>query len=111
MQSVRIPTLMAVTLTVVALASAHAMSPRTADPIQPGHAEQDGRRMTTSPGVLDALADENNTLAYVRVSKTRHEAYFNDARARCTMYRGKARDACIDEARKKYARPLAGQPL
>jgi hypothetical protein len=111
MQSACIPTLMAVTLTVVALASAHAMSPRIVDLIQAGHAEQDGRQMTTAPGVLGAMADENNTLAYVRVSKTRYEAYFNDAKARCTMYRGKARDTCIDEARMKYAQALASQPL
>ncbi|MDP3123496.1 MAG: hypothetical protein Q8M46_02730 [Thiobacillus sp.] len=111
MQSTRIPTLMAITLTVVALASAHAMSPHIVDPVQPGHAKRDGTQMAPSPGVLDALADENNTLAYVRVSKTRHEAYFNDARARCTMYRGKARATCIDEARMKYVQALASQPL
>ncbi|MDO9636682.1 MAG: hypothetical protein Q7I95_06955 [Thiobacillus sp.] len=102
---------MAITLTVVALASAHAMSPHIVDPVKPGHAGQDNSRMTSAPGVLDAMADENNTLAYVRVSKTRHEAYFNEARARCTMYRGKARATCIDEARMKYPQALAGQPL
>lgn len=96
MQTTRIPPLMAVMLTVVALTSAHAMSPGIVDPVRAGQAEQDGRQMAPSPGVLDALADENNTLTYVRVSKTRHEAYFKDARARCTMYRSKARATCID---------------
>lgn len=114
MHSMRI-TLAAVVLTAITLASVHAMGPRGAERVQPVNAAQ-GERQTSdgfsktalsgAPGVLDALADENNTQVYVRVSQARYAAYYNDARSRCAMYRGKARNTCVDEARMKYGPPL-----
>jgi len=114
MHFMRIP-LTAVALTTIMLASVHAMGPRVTERAQPVNAAQ-GERQTAggfsksslsgAPGVLDALADENNTLAYVRVSQARNAGYYNDARSRCAMYRGQARDICIEEARMKYGPPL-----
>lgn len=110
----------ATALTVITLVSAHAMSPRVAERAQPVNAAQ-GERLTTggfsktaqsgAPGVLNALADENNTLVYMRVSQARYAAYYNDARSRCDMYRGKARITCVEEARMKYDTQLASPPL
>lgn len=111
--------LAAVTVAAIMLASAYAMSPQALERAQPVHAAQgDGQQavfnqtaLSGAPRVLDALADENNTVAYVRVSRARNEAYFNDARSRCAMYRGKARDTCVKEARMKYGQPMPNPPL
>lgn len=118
MQFMRIP-LAAVTVTAIMLASAHAMSPQAVERAQPIHAAQGDRQQAAfsqaalprAPGVLDALSDENNVLAYVRVSRARNEAYFNEARSRCEMYRGKARETCVNEARMKYGQPMPNSPL
>lgn len=67
--------------------------------------------LSGAPGVPNALAEENNTLVYVRVSQARFAAYYNDARSGCTRYRGKARSTCVEEARMKYGQPLASPPL
>lgn len=45
---------------------------------------------------------ETTTLAYVETKRLRYAAYYKDARERCTVYSGNARDICIDEARMKY---------
>jgi hypothetical protein len=115
MHFMRIP-LTAVALTAIMLAPVHAMSPRVTERAQPVNAAQ-GERLASggfsktalsgAPGVLDAMADDNNTLVYVRVS----QAYYNDARSRCAMYRGKARNTCVEETRMKYGQPLANPPL
>jgi hypothetical protein len=119
MHFMRIP-LTAAALTAVTLASVHAMSPRVPERAQPSHAAHGDRQasvgfnktvLSAAPGVLDALADENNTLVYVRVSQARNAAYYNDARSRCAMYRGQARDICIEEARMKYGPQLASPPM
>ena len=123
MHFMRIP-LTAAALTAVTLASVHAMSPRVAERAQSVNASVDvaqGERqgpagfskteLTGAPAVLDALAEDHNMRVYVRVSQARYAAYYNDARSRCTMYRGKARDTCVEEARVKYGQPLAGSPL
>lgn len=119
MHFMRIP-LAAVVLTAITLTSVNAMGPRVTERAQPVNAAQ-GERLASgefsktalsgAPGVLDALADDNNTLVYVRVSQARYTAYYNDARSRCAMYRGKARDTCVEEARMKYGPPLASPPL
>lgn len=114
MHFMRIP-LAAVVLTAITLASVHAMGPRGTERAQPAHAMQDAPQpsggfgriaRSSAPDVLDALADENNTQVYMRVSQARYAAYYNDARSRCAMYRGKARNTCVDEARMKYGPPL-----
>lgn len=119
MHFMRIP-LTAVALTAITLASVHAMSPRVTEHTQSVNAAQGERQasggfsntaLSGAPGVLDALADDNNTLVYVRVSQARYAAYYNDARSRCAMYRGKARSNCVEEARMKYGQPLANPPL
>jgi hypothetical protein len=118
MPFMRIP-LAAVTVTAIMLASAYAMSPQAVERAQPVHAAQVDRQqavfsqaaLSGAPGVLDALADENNVLAYVRVSRARNEVYFNDARSRCAMYRGKARETCVTEAHMKYDQPMPNPPL
>jgi hypothetical protein len=118
MQFMRIP-LAAVAVTAITLAFAHAMSPQAAERAQPVYTGQGDRQqavlsqtaLSGAPGVLDARADESNTLAYIRVSRARNEAYFNDARSLCAMYRGKARDTCIKEARMKYGQPMPNPPL
>lgn len=119
MHFMRIPLATAV-LTAVTLTSVNAMSPRVTERAQPGSAAQGERQgaggfskatLSGSPGVLNALADENNTLVYVRVSQARYAAHYNDARSRCAMYRGKARTTCVEAARMKYGQPLASSPL
>lgn len=119
MHFMRIP-LVAAALTAVTLTSVNAMDPWVTERAQSGNAAQgerqaaDGFSKTTlsgTPGVLDALADENNTLIYVRVSQARYAAHYNDARSRCAMYRGKARTTCVEAARMKYGLPLASSPL
>lgn len=119
MHFMRIP-LAAVALIAITLPSVHAMSPRVTERAQSVNAAQ-GERQTSGgfsktalasvPGVLNALADDNNTLVYVRVSQARYAAHYNDAKSRCAMYRGKARDTCVEEARMKYGQPLASPPL
>lgn len=119
MHFISIP-LLSVALTAITLASVHAMSPRVPERTQPANATQGDRQasggfnktaLSAAPGVLDALADEHNTLVYVRVSQARSAAYYNEARSRCAMYRGQARDICVEEARMKYGPQLEGPPL
>ncbi|MDP3584870.1 MAG: hypothetical protein Q8R61_07085 [Thiobacillus sp.] len=119
MHFMRIP-LVAAALTAVTLTSVNAMDPWVTERAQSGNAAQGERQasggfsttaLSRAPGVLNALADDNNTLVYVRVSQARYAAYYNDARSRCAMYRGKAGDTCVDEARMKYGQPLANPPL
>ncbi len=114
MHFISIP-LLSVALTAITLASVHAMSPRVPERTQPANATQGDRQasggfnktaLSAAPGVLDALADENNTRAYMRVSQARYAAYYNDARSRCDMYSGKARATCIEEAKMKFGPPL-----
>lgn len=119
MYFLRIP-LAVVALTAITLSSAHAMSPRVTERVPPAQAGQSDRQTTggfsnaalpATPGVLDALADENNMLVYVRVSQARHAAYYSEAKSRCDMYRGKARATCAEEARLKYGPPRVSPPL
>lgn len=102
----------ALAVTVAVVAPVHAMSPHT-EYVQPAHATQGDRpaasgftrtALSGAPGVLNALADENNTLAYVRISQARNATYYNEALSRCAAYRGKARDTCVEAARVKYGK-------
>jgi len=107
MNFVRIP-MVAVALTAVTLTSSNATGPQATESTSARSAQGDLGKSTRSgaPAVLNALADENNTLVYMRVSQARYAAYYNDARSRCDMYRGKARAACVDEARMKFGPPF-----
>lgn len=39
---------------------------------------------------------------YAETNKLRYAAYYEDAKERCTVYGGQARNICIGEARMKY---------
>lgn len=67
--------------------------------------------LSRAPGVLNALADEHNTLVYVRLTQARHAANYDDVRSRCTMAPGKARATYVEEARMKYGPPMSRPPL
>lgn len=43
-----------------------------------------------------------DALAYAETNKLRYAAYYEDAKERCTVYGGQARNICIGEARMKY---------
>jgi hypothetical protein len=40
--------------------------------------------------------------AYAETNKLRYAAYYEDAKERCTVYDGQARNICIGEGRMKY---------
>lgn len=61
--------------------------------------------------VMNALADEDNKLAYMRFSEARNAAYASEMKSRCDMYHGKARAACVEEARRKIGPEPVPPPL
>lgn len=46
--------------------------------------------------------EEKSTLAQVETKRLRYAAYYKDAKERCTLYSGRARDICVGEAQMKY---------
>lgn len=116
MYFMRIPLVIGL-LTAITLAFVLAVNPWGGASAQPVHEVRDAWEVSGSsapsvaPVVLNALADDNNTQVYVRVNQARYAAYYKEARARCSMYRGEAWEHCVGEARLKFGPPLLSPRL
>jgi len=86
-----------ISMAVVAL---FGIAPLSAQAAKPGEALGEGAAALVER--QSARPVEKTTLAYVETNKLRYAVYYKDAKERCTVYGGQARNICIGEARMKY---------
>lgn len=86
-----------ISMAVVAL---FGIAPLSAQAAEPGEALSEGAAALAERH--RARPVEKTTVAYVETNKLRYAAYYKDAKERCTVYSGQARNTCIGEARMKY---------
>ncbi|MBW8307172.1 MAG: hypothetical protein K0M46_10185 [Thiobacillus sp.] len=83
-----------ISMAVVAL---FGIAPLSAQAAKPGETLSEG---AAALGERQSARPEEQ--AYAETNKLRYAAYYKDAKERCTVYGGQARNICIGEARMKY---------